>query len=420
MGILRSKISFGLILVSLLLTTSISCRSGESSQIQFESKARNVLAAEGINSSNDPKLAVSSSGAVALLSVYGEENPQLGLFVSHNGGDSFAPPIAVSEAGAHVHSHGENSPSLIYRPTEIYALWEQMGEAGSELFFARSVNFGQSFEKPILVTDKSTPSFNGFSAMGVAADGTVYVIWLDGRDQQEIPGTFSLYMARSMDRGATFGKNQKIAGGVCPCCRASIAFDSGKGVYIAWRKVFPPDIRDIVVSTSQNGGNTFSEPARVAVDNWKLNGCPHSGPSIVPNGNKIYVTWQTESKAVRPGIKLAWSEDKGKTFSHAQHVSAEILDANHPVLTASEDGRVAIAFQGRPPQQSNGWSPAQTIIVPISNNGRLLPYELVPGNNKPVSYPAVAAGTAGRIFVAWTESDEKGRDVALCRGRIKM
>jgi hypothetical protein len=423
MGILRKKIhlAYSGILFAFLLTTSFSCRSTETRSVQFESKPRNVLVNVGISSSSDPKLAVSSSGTVALLSVYGEENPQLGLFVSHNGGDAFTSPLPVSEPGKHVHSHGENSPSLIYRPTETYVLWEQMGEAGSELVFARSINFGQSFEKPVRVTDKATPSFNGFSAMGVAPDGTVYVIWLDGRDQQEIPGTFSLYMARSTDRGGTFGKNQKIAGGVCPCCRASIAFDSGKDVYIAWRKVFPPDIRDIVVSASQDGGSTFAEPVRVSVDNWKLNGCPHSGPSIiVPNGNKLYVTWQTEGTTVRPGVMLASSEDQGKTFSHAQHISGEILDANHPVLTASEDGRVAVVFQGRPAKNSNGWSPAQTIIVPLSNNGRLLPYEIVPGNNKPVSYPAIAAGTAGRLFVAWTESDEKGRDVALCRGRIKM
>ena len=304
--------------------------------------------------------------------MYGQEHPQLGLFLSHNGGDSFAPPVPVSEPGAHVHSHGENSPSLVYRPTETYALWEQMGEAGSDLLFARSVDFGHSFQKPVRIIDKTTPLFNGFSAMGVAPDGTVYVIWLDGRDQQEVPGTFSLYLARSTDRGATFGKNQKIAGDVCPCCRASIAFDSGKGVYIAWRKVFPVDIRDVVVSTSLDGGNTFQEPVRVAEDNWKLNGCPHSGPSIVPNGNKIYVTWHTESTTTKPGVKLSWSEDNGKSFTRAVHASGTILDANHPVLTVSEDGRVAIVFQGRPPQKSDGWSPAQVIVVPVSNHGRLL------------------------------------------------
>jgi hypothetical protein len=403
-----------------MISAATACRKAETNAVQFESSPRNVLATAGIASSNDPKLAISSSGTVALLSVYGEEHPQLGLFLSHNGGDSFAPPVAVSTMGAHVHSHGENSPTLIYRPTEVYALWEQMGVTGPDLVFARSIDFGHSFQKPVKITDKTTPSFNGFSSMGVAPDGTVYVIWLDGRDQQEVPGTFSLYMARSTDRGATFGKNQKIAGGVCPCCRASIAFDSAKGVYIAWRKVFPVDIRDVVVSTSVDSGNTFAEPVRVAEDNWKLNGCPHSGPSIVPNGNKIYVTWQTEGSNTKPGVKFSWSEDRGKTFGHSINVSGGILDANHPVLTVSEDGRVAIVFQGRPPQKSNGWSPAQVVVVPVSRNGRLLPFEIIPGNNKPVSYPVIAAGTAGRLYVAWTESDEKGRDVALSRGRLKM
>jgi hypothetical protein len=263
----------------IMLTLAVSaltagCRTADPVSYRLETQPRAVLAEAGLTPSNDPRLALSHSGALHMLAVYGEHGQaQLGLAISHDGGDTFQPPVPVSEQGALVSSHGENSPSLALTPTEIYALWEQANEQGRpDLMFARSLTFGHSFEKPVRVADKTEPSFNGFSSMAVAPDGQVYAVWLDGRDRAEPAGTFSVYLAKSTDRGATFGKNIRVEPGACPCCRAAIAFGSAGEVFVVWRKVFEGDIRDIVVSTSRDGGETFAAPVRVALDQWKFPG----------------------------------------------------------------------------------------------------------------------------------------------------
>ena len=142
---------------------------------RFESEPRAVLADLGIDQSRDPKLALRPSGALYILALYGSHSEsQLGLFASHDLGDSFAPPVPVSAKGARVSSHGENSPSLAFGSTAIYALWEEsLPEGGTDLMFARSITFGRNFEKPIRVTDKATRSMNGFSHLAVAPDGIV-------------------------------------------------------------------------------------------------------------------------------------------------------------------------------------------------------------------------------------------------------
>ena len=397
------------------------CEATRGTAYQLESEPRAVLAQAGITPSNDPRLALAASGALHMLAVYGAHGstPQLGLAISHDGGDTFSPPVPVSAQGAEVNSHGENSPSLALTPTEIYALWEQLNEQGrTELMFARSVSFGHSFEQPFSVTDKTEDSFNGFSSMAVAPDGQVYAVWLDGRDKAEPAGTFAVYLAKSTDRGATFGRNVRVAPGACPCCRVAIAFGNQGEVFVAWRKVFEGDIRDMVVSTSRNGGETFAEPVRVSEDRWKIPGCPHSGASLARKGGRLYVAWHTEGDEGKAGIRVSWSDDAARTFAPPVFASANILDANHPSLSVSTDGKTLLVFQGRDPAKKEGWSPAQAYLVEINDAGEATRPQPVPNGGRGVSYPMVAAGSAGRVYIGWSEPGQRGgSDILLSRGR---
>lgn len=385
---------------------------------QFEARPRAVLTSLGIQQSKDPKLAISSSGTLYMLSVYGDDgHARLGLAISHDGGDTFLPIVPISEDTASVSSHGENSPTLASTPTKIYALWEQATSSGStELMLGRSLNFAHSFEEPVRVTDKTKPSFNGFSSMGVAPNGDVYAVWLDGRDEAQPAGTFGLYLARSTDQGVSFRKNVRVAIGSCPCCRPSVAFGKNGEVFIVWRKVFPGDIRDMVVSTSRDGGQTFAPSVRVATDNWKLIGCPHSGATILEDGGRLYVAWLTEETDGKARIRLSWSDDGAGTFEAPLDVSGNVLDPNHPALGRSEDGRVLLVFQGRDASSREGWNPIQPYVTEIRGTSISLP-QPVPGNQKSIDYPALAVGTAGRAFIAWTENGDQGSNIALCRGR---
>lgn len=81
----------------------------------FEPKSRAVLVPLQVPSSRHPKISMRASGGVYMSGVYEEgDQTRLGLFISHNGGDAFAPPVPISAPGVSVSSHGENSPSLVF------------------------------------------------------------------------------------------------------------------------------------------------------------------------------------------------------------------------------------------------------------------------------------------------------------------
>jgi hypothetical protein len=391
---------------------------------RFEPEPRAALSADGQAATRDVKLYLRTSNLYALaVFTTPNGNARLGLATSKDGGDTFESPVMISEAGAAVSSHGENSPTLAINGTQFYALWEQSRpDGGTDLMFARSLRFGRKFEQPIRVTDKTTPSSNGFSYVAVAPNGDIYAVWLDGRerhggDHGGSHGSSGVYLARSTDRGASFGKNVQVAANVCPCCRPNIAFGHRGDVHVAWRTVYHNDIRDVVVATSADHGATFNQPVRVAFDNWKISGCPHSGPAMSVKGRRLYISWFSEGDSTNAGVRLAWSEDGGKSFVPPAIVSSGVVDPNHPSLSLSEDGRLMLVFQGRDEAERDGWGVVRAYVVEVSDSGKASKPIPVIGNKKSVSYPAIVAGTVGRVFVAWTESTGKGLNAFLSRGR---
>jgi hypothetical protein len=407
-------------LVSALAWTFLGSRRSASGY-QFERQPRAVLASLGVKAAKKPKLAVSASGALYMLAVYGDEGSErLGLSMSHDGGDTFSPMAPASKEGARVSSHGENGPSLAVMHTGTYALWQQTTKDGrSEIMCARAPGMGHSFEEPISIVDKQTPSFNGFSSLAAAPNGDVYAVWLDGRDPAEPKGTFAVYLAKSTDRGASFSRNLRVALGACPCCRPAIAAGRNGEVYVSWRKVYPGDVRDVVVATSYDSGQTFSEPVRVAGENWVLHACPESGPALVSTDTGVMVAWHGEGSG-KPGIRLALSKDSGKSFGPVVMASGTVLDADHPALSRSADGTVLLAFQGRgTANKTDAWEPLQPFLVAVRSDGSTEAPEAVTSEGRSSSYPEVAAGTGGRAYLAWSAADGQGRTVLVSRARKK-
>jgi hypothetical protein len=284
---------------------------------------------------------------------------------------------------------------------------------------ARSLSWGESFDKPVPVSDKGAPGFRSFASLGVAPNGDVYAVWLDERDNSK-PGaeTSGVYLARSTDRGATFGRNVLVARQACPCCRPSLAFEGDGTVFVGWRRVFPGEIRDMVISASRDGGRTFAPPVRVHDDGWKLNGCPDSGPALAESHGALFVAWMTAGRDERPRIELARSTD-GRSFGQPFQVSGAILDPNHPAMKVADDGTIWLTFQGRAPSANGTWNRSQAYIVHIDSSGTPTPPMAVPGSAASVSYPTLGIGSGGRVFLAWTQPAGDHQVVMLSRGRVQ-
>lgn len=421
-----------LLLVGIFLLSTVSCAKpslNTSDPVVQKERSSNSISSEGLaNWESKPLLVDQGSGLQLLLRasegmsfIYSARKGKGGqdLFYkgSHTMGDNFSKPYVINNVKGEVSSHGENGP-ILKQGSGIarFAVWQ----GGKDIKFARSMNFGRSFMPAIKVNDdENDKNSHSFQTMDVAPDGTIYVAWIDGRDKStNLPGTSSVYIARSLDGGTTFEKNIKVAGDICPCCRPALAFDPEGNVYIAWRHVDKGNFRTMVVSTSKDKGQTWSRRIAVTEDGWKINGCAHSGASMKYQDGNLFIVWYSgagEKATLRAGI----SDDYGKSFKYLGAVQGSVLDGNHPNIQMI-NGEAWTIFQGRDPKSNDGWGIIRPWIFKISGDGSFTEPTSIPFLGDSVVYPHLFAGNGERIYATWTELAESGPKAVLCRGRIRQ
>jgi len=396
----------GLILAVVLSATTFVLFSASTTPVRFEAKPRAVAAG------TFPQLGVRVTGDLSLLTV---EAGDLWYASSPDGGDSFPTRVRVNDVPHEVAAHGENIPLLVLRSMrELYVLWQGRtgNHEGSALRLARSTDWGATFSKPVSV-DAGSES-EGFYTMSVSPKGSLYVAWLDGRERG---GDGSgLYVARSTNRGARFEKSVRVASGVCPCCRPSVAFGDGEIVYISWRGVSHGDVRDIQLASAVDAVITWSKPVEIAEDNWHLNACPHAGASIATLGKRLFVAWHTVRKGTAQ-LYLAWSDDGGRTFSPRTNLRGTVLDANHARLVEHGE-KVGVVFQGRDPNENQGWGKQNAYYREIDAQGHLSDLVRAGHLDGSVNYPELLYEDPDHVFVVWHENADGQSRAILIRGRL--
>lgn len=314
---------------------------------------------------------------------------RLAVYVaSSSDGKVFSSPVAVSDPSS-APGGMHQPPAVAVGPRgEVYVAWSSArtdGEFSADIRFARSIDGGKTFEKPIKVNSDPAPASRGFESMAVNANGNIYIAWLDGRDKK--PGVSATYMTRSVDSGRSFEKEAPVDGGSCPCCRTAVAAGKDGSVYVSWRKVYKDDIREIVVSSTKDGGRSFSGPFIVGKDNWSIAGCPHRGPSIAagPDG-RIHAAWYTEGEESLPAIYYGLTADGGRSFTKKKLPWAQAFFPDHPVLALDRNGRpvaaweettpvlskVFLQYNGEKRQLNQGVRRARDPVVFVNGKGRLL------------------------------------------------
>lgn len=380
-------------------------------EVVWEQKPRSVVSGSGgqlwVRASEGMNLLYAAHGEKGTSNVY--------LAKSKDVGDSFGHAVKANSEKGKVSSHGENGPQLrMGNGIEIFAAWIE----NRDVRFARSVNFGRSFLPSMRVNDDEGKAAQSFHTMEASPDGTIFVSWLDGRDSGKgAPGTSSIYLARSQDKGKTFGKNIRVAGDICPCCRPAIAFGNSGQVFVSWRHVYPGNVRKIVVASSSDNGSTWSKPVPVEEKGWKINGCAHSGPTMKYVDGKLFLVWYTGAEE-KASLKMAWSADDGKSFTSLGDIQDKVLDPNHPHLAVIM-GEPWIIFQGRDSNKKGGWAPAQAWTVKLSKEGKVSIPQAIPSDGQGVFYPYLFKGNGGRVYALWTALTDNGPKVMMSRGRLK-
>ncbi len=403
-----------------------------------------ALGAEDLaNDRETPAVAVTPRGGVLLAwaAQSGTLERTLYLARSDNGGKTFASlaafrkvPIfryASKSKGQEVTYSTHVLPRLVAAPDGIYLGWVEAINGGPEVayYVARSGDGGRTFSEPIRTHGKDAGK-PGFTALSVAADGSLLAAWLDGRNKKGPQPFFASLPAGSegfeADTMVCAGPDGK---GVCPCCDVAVARLSDGSNVVAFRNS-DAGHRDIWLARAPRGG-AFGAPAPLGRDNWKFDGCPHDGPTFAIDGDHIHLVWMS-AHAGTNRVYAASSTTADMTFTPRPLSAATPGAQGHPKLAVAGPGKIVAVWDesldaapaAAPTSHSghahgpslSGTGRAVMLAITTGDGSRFGPAEpIAPVAGAFQLNPSVAVASDGAILAAWSEIDGSGKRIVLAR-----
>jgi len=331
---------------------------------------------------------------------------------SSDQGRHFAPATRVNTEPEKIYADGENRPVLgTGRNNRLFVAWTRDTEAAysGDIRFTHSSDGGNSFAPVRTINDDGLLTSHRFVALRVAQDGTLYLAWLDKRDQvaarargEDYDGA-ALYYTLSTDNGTSFLPNRKMADHSCECCRIALG-DAGKGAVQAfWRQLFEDGaVRDHAIARlDQSGTGTV---LRATHDDWRIEGCPHHGPAIHADGQGWHLAWFSNGTRQR-GVLYGYFDAASGTTQQVHTLDAQPA-GGHPAVLANGNS-VWVAwnrFNGTHMQlmlsqsfdAGASWSPARVLLETSST----------------ADHPQLLAD-GSRAFLAWHTANEGYRLLPL-------
>jgi len=328
----------------------------------------------------------------------------LSAAISYDYGETFKNKFQLPLT-ADVATHAESMPKVAFAGDgTIFAAYEKKtptteNKYASSIFYVVSTDNGTSWTKEKFVhSDTMKGRSRSYFDIERLPDGTVGAAWLDIKLNQETGGR-SVRFARTSS-AHQFTNEVLIDSSACQCCRIDVHASQKKDVYISYRGLkkgpMGKQIRDMMIASSSDGGSTFSRPLLISADNWNIDGCPHTGPSICSNKAGLISLWYTEGT----GTGIFYSETLGQstTFQPKTVISST---GRHPQLCANGD-RIAMLWEEN---ISSGETNVTVIHHRLLNNGGDIGSGALtaPDGN---AYSPVITAIANTFLVAFLKEDK--------------
>ncbi|MBE9515989.1 MAG: exo-alpha-sialidase [Proteobacteria bacterium] len=352
-------------------------------------------------------VAVDDSGTLWRIRVL---QGQMLLGRSKDQGSSFVDEIKVNQKSEAVAANGENRPKLAFGPKgEIFISWTRLGSVpfSGDIRFSRSVDGGRHFSKPVTINSHTGATGHRFDAMIVDGSNRLWLFWLDKRDMvaakksgKSYAGA-AVYYTRSDDAGKSFSANKKLQDHSCQCCRIALGVTSKSVPVAVWRHIFSGGERDHALQFVDGK----SAMQRLSNEHWKINACPHHGPSLaVDSEDRVHTVWfsgaanhtglyYSASKRTRSGIHSSTPMRFGDPKAQSSHPYIFVTGVNVFVVWKEfHQGRSVIRMM-QSHDSGKSWPDPRTLL---STDG-------------PSDHPLLTGGDS-KVYLTWN-TDKQGLQV---------
>jgi hypothetical protein len=243
----------------------------------------------------------------------------------------------------------------------VYVVWQESIPGTDirnyDILFKRSTDNGSTFEQEINLSNNK--GFSEHPQISSVADH-VHIIWAD-----DTSGNKQVYFKTSSDNGNTFGEAIKLSNN-----NSSSSFNQdiavyGNNVYAVWlEKVFSGPYR-VMLATSEDGGNSFSDPVSLSES-----ASVQSYPKISAFNGHVYAVWNVEdlsnsNTGTNEGVFFISSSDNGSTFRNVSKLNTEENGFGKPQVATSSDNIVYVIWGGSSDNQVDS-----IYLVKSEDNGR--------------------------------------------------
>lgn len=297
--------------------------------------------------------------------------------------------------------HEEGMPKIVYKGDgTLMAVYEVSTPKEGSMWGVGDIRYIQSIDKgkswsdvKSIFNDLGNDLSYSFGGICRLSDGEIGATCLGTSPDSTTIGRPILFSKTEGKKG--FGENIQIEKEACQCCRTAISSDKNGNIIIAYRDLEPGNIRDIAISTSSDGGLTFTQPDIFSGDMWSINGCPHNGPSVKMYNNKTYIAWFTGGNEV--GLHYAELDSTGK------EIDKKFIDKDGEFIQLNllPDGTRITSYDKS--YEANDSVFSKIIVNKITDDGffqkEITPTQIV------ASYPQVQPIDNKNIVVAWRQDN---------------
>ena len=205
-----------------------------------------------------------------------------------DGGRTFDRNVKITDEFG---SAGQLYPSMAVSPDGTISLaWHDHRKGNADIFFARSTDSGESFSRNLKVSDDETDTHQFSPSLAVDQKGHIYIAWHDLRNNSQP----DIYFGKSIDGGQSFDRNIKVSDDPSGAFQfhPSIGVTSKGTIGVAWEDKRHGNF-DIFFSTSHDGGKTFANNVRLDDDSGSAN---QLFPSLAVGASERFLVMWTDQR----------------------------------------------------------------------------------------------------------------------------
>jgi len=304
-----------------------------------------------------------------------------------------APSIGMQAHHESMAKVAMNSEGILYAVFRVEDKNPKRRFVGS-IYYSISEDQGENWSVKRKLVEEEGAVSQSFYDIELLPDGELGLCWLDSRKFEKDKDGSTLYFAKSSSN-LGFINEKPIAGSTCQCCRTDIFVGTNNTINVAFRNITEGSIRDMYRTASNDNGETFSSPVPMGKDNWKIDGCPHTGPSFADNSKELAVTWFTGANSGM-GIFFKKLTDEISMYEDKTLITTV---GRHPQMKALPNGDYYIVYEDFYEVETQIYN--NIVLHTIKSAGKVTKKVLSSYNTKN-NHAVIHKISNNQLLIAWT------------------